>query len=263
VSKLCKQLTTRLEKEGNVKTAAQQKKYLKEKVECYGLKAPTIKLLFKEMWNEEWKSQPYTVQYEVALTSLKDKFIETQCTGMLLLEKIYMQQDNNCQSICNDLKMVLMEHCNTWATCDGISKILRLLIKQYDHSCVSILKEWKSESKHIWVQRAACVSFVCLARHGNYDDVIMEIVSECVKNNERFVQLGVGWVLRELSLSDLDRVVAFIKTNYDKFSREGLRYAIEKMTSTLRKELLDFNKSTPPKSRKRSLKSAQDTDVQL
>jgi len=85
-------------------------------------------------------------------------------------------------------------------------------------------------------------------------------VTECIKNNERFVQLGAGWVLREMSLSDLDRVVAFIKDNYDKFSREGLRYAVEKMPQLLKKELMDYNK-VQLKTRKRNLRTAQATDI--
>jgi hypothetical protein len=39
---------------------------------------------------------------------------------------------------------------------------------------------------------------------------------------------------------DLKSVVDFIKENYSKFSREGLRYAIEKMDSDLRRELMDY-----------------------
>jgi len=59
-----------------------------------------------------------------------------------------------------------------------------------------------------------------------------------VRDSQRFVQLGVGWVLRELSLADHDLVVNFIKSNYAYFSREGLRYAIEKMSGAQRTKLL-------------------------
>ncbi len=35
-------------------------------------------------------------------------------------------------------------------------------------------------------------------------------------------------------------MVAFIKQNYASFSREGLRYAIEKMKDPLRKQLMNY-----------------------
>jgi hypothetical protein len=47
--------------------------------------------------------------------------------------------------------------------------------------------------------------------------------------------------LRELSLHDLKLVVDFIKKNYRHFSREGLRYAIEKMDNKLKKQLMDYD----------------------
>jgi len=84
---------------------------------------------------------------------------------------------------------------------------------------------------------------VKLARFGDHTQSIIEICETCVKSPERFVQLGNGWVLRELSRADLNLVVSFIKKNYSHFSREGLRYAIEKMDEKLRQKLLKYNKS--------------------
>ena len=59
--------------------------------------------------------------------------------------------------------------------------------------------------------------------------MILEICETCIKNKERFVQLGVGWTLRELGTYDLKIVKTFIENHYNEFIREGLRYAIEKM----------------------------------
>lgn len=50
-------------------------------------------------------------------------------------------------------------------------------------------------------------------------------------------------MMRELSLSDLEGVQEFIRKNYDHFSREGLRYAIEKMNEKDRKKLLSYKVS--------------------
>lgn len=66
-----------------------------------------------------------------------------------------------------------------------------------------------------------------------------------------FVQLGTGWVLRELSLSDKNRVVEFIKENYDFFSREGLRYALEKMDEKTRLFLMNYKKDENPVKKKK------------
>lgn len=104
-----------------------------------------------------------------------------------------------------------------------------------------MVQSW-CRSSNDWKQRASCVSFVCLARHGDYNEVILDIAKRVIQNPERFPQLGVGWVLRELSLADESAVVTFIKENYGEFTREGLRYAIEKMEDPLRQELLHYEK---------------------
>ena len=52
-----------------------------------------------------------------------------------------------------------------------------------------------------WRQRAACVSFVGVARFGEFNELILTIASECIKNDYRFVQLGTG-IEQICSLSD-------------------------------------------------------------
>ena len=128
-----------------------------------------------------------------------------------------------------------------WVTCDGLSsQVVRKLIERNpDHA--PEVQAW-CRSPNDWKQRASCVSFVCLARHGNYNDDIFDIATNLLQNPKRFPQLGAGWVLRELSLADEPAVIDFIKEHYEDFSREGLRYAIEKMDKPLRKQLLSYGR---------------------
>ena len=43
------------------------------------------------------------------------------------------------------------------------------------------------------------------------------------QRDDRFVQLGMGWVLRELSLADRDAVISFLKDHAPTIRREALR----------------------------------------
>lgn len=69
---------------------------------------------------------------------------------------------------------------------------------------------------------------------------LLLIFNSVVKNNERFAQLGVGWLLRELSLADLKLTKNFIKENYNYFIREGLRYATEKMKESDKNSIMNY-----------------------
>jgi 3-methyladenine DNA glycosylase AlkD len=46
-----------------------------------------------------------------------------------------------------------------------------------------------------------------------------------IKDQERFIQTGIGWVLRELSLADKQIAIDFINNNLHYFTSEGLQYA--------------------------------------
>lgn len=52
--------------------------------------------------------------------------------------------------------------------------------------------------------------------------------------------MGVGWLLRELSLADLKLTKTFIKENYNYFIREGLRYATEKMKQSDKTSIMNY-----------------------
>lgn len=155
------------------------------------------------------------------------------------------QHTHYVTNVMHQLAHSIDNHVYDWATCDTLSsRVICELLKLQPLHVVPIVREWKNASDHHWRQRAACVSFVKVARLGQHNDTIIDICETCIRNQERFVQLGCGWVLRELSLSDTDRVVRFITSHYDSFTREGLRYAIEKMSPELRSQLLRYKPGT-------------------
>lgn len=112
----------------------------------------------------------------------------------------------------------------------------------------------------MWLQRASCVAFVTLARSGNHNETILEICESAVKNQERFVQLGVGWVLRELYLAVDDQVVEWIKSHFSLMSREGLRYSVEKMPASLRSSLMSYSPDEGVVRAKRKQAAAQEVE---
>lgn len=71
---------------------------------------------------------------------------------------------------------------------------------------------------------------------------MFDICQETLKYDERFNQLGSGWLMRNLTVSNRERAIKFIEENYDNYIRESLRYAIEKLDKTERNRLLNYKK---------------------
>ena len=149
---------------------------------------------------------------------------------------------NEHPRVIETLGSFIERYVNDWATCDCLSsQVVRKLIEKHpDNTYATKVQAW-SRSSNDWVQRASCVSFVCLAHHGLHNEIILDIAQHVIQNQQRFPQLGMGWVLRNLSQADEDVVVDFIKEHHEEFSREGLRYAVEKMDKPLRDELMNYD----------------------
>lgn len=176
--------------------------------------------------------------FSLGMELLSSEFHEEKRLGILFLKsrgseigKTFLQRIEDC----------IDAHVYDWATCDTLSgAVLRKMIEA-DVEIVSLLEEW-SFAENLWKRRACCVSFLSFAKKGEHAEAIERICDRSVRMNERFVQLGVGWLLRELSVFDREKVLAFLDSHAEWISREGLRYALEKMPSDIRKKAMDDHK---------------------
>jgi 3-methyladenine DNA glycosylase AlkD len=81
--------------------------------------------------------------------------------------------------------------------------------------------------------------------------MVLDNCTHLLGSQERFVQTGVGWVLRELSNSDEERVIGFVEANLDRFSREGLKNAIKYLPPEVAELLPQTHPSSATRSRRR------------
>lgn len=222
----------------NVQVKHNYEKYFKYVVNFYGLRGAETKKILQKHWLkikylETWE------QIKLAQNFLDSKYAEQKQIRIEILLKIHKKLDSK---FLQWMQKNIIKNIYDRASCDGLGgKVFGRMIQDnpYDYNN-TMLK--LSQSKETWLQRISRVSYLRVAKHGQHDDIILNICANTVRNNERFVQLWTGWILRELSLTDLDRVVEFIQNNYNNFSREWLRYAIEKMDHKLRKNLLEYKK---------------------
>lgn len=213
-----------------------------------GINAPQINIIFKNFWSENSKKlEDLTQKKLLAETMIKSSFGEDKIIGMMIFNKIFKEIDENYMKT-NVKGFFLDKHIQDWAMCDGLcSKLLKpwtLLSKEK----TLIISEWCNE-ENIWLKRASCVSFVTRAKHGDSEpnfvgfiDILFEICDKVVKCEERFAQLGCGWLLREISLVEKEKTIEFLKERLNEISSEGLRYAIEKMSNLEAKKMLELKK---------------------
>jgi len=107
-------------------------------------------------------------------------------------------------------------------------------VKKEGEACARRISEWRT-ADNLWRRRASGVAFVELAKNGDenfagFTDILLQICESTVRHPERFSQTGTGWVLRELSIAEPQRVQDFVGAHVCEFSTEGLRYALGKLS---------------------------------
>lgn len=135
----------------------------------------------------------------------------------------------------------MSNHCNNWAAVDALASwILAPLIQKFPE-LIPVIKTWASLS-NLWVRRASAVSFVPLARKGQYLDTAYDIANALFKYPEDLIHKATGWLLREAGKTDPIRLEAFLLKNGPKIPRTALRYAIERFPKEKRESILTKTK---------------------
>lgn len=89
------------------------------------------------------------------------------------------------------------------------------------------------------------MAFVNLAKNGEanfpgFTAMLLEVCAATVCYEERFAQTGTGWVLRELSYAEPERVVEFVDQHREEFTRDGWNYLVQKMPETVRDRIISM-----------------------
>ncbi|PSC71345.1 DNA alkylation repair enzyme [Micractinium conductrix] len=148
-------------------------------------------------------------------------------------------------------------HVFAWSICDSIcGRLLGPLIKQLlkgpapaeGQACARAVMGWCREEA-LWLRRSSVVAFVTLARlpdeqvFPGFRAALLDTLAVTVKGQERFAQTGTGWVLREVGKGDAGQLLQFVEANLPYFNAEGLRYALEKQPTAVRRRLYAAHKA--------------------
>lgn len=94
-----------------------------------------------------------------------------------------------------------------------------------------------ADSSCMWKQRIAMVSTIEPTRKGDFR-YVLRYAEKLKKHPHDLMHKAVGWMLREMGKRDINMLRAFLKQNYADMSRTSLRYAIERMDESERRQWL-------------------------
>jgi 3-methyladenine DNA glycosylase AlkD len=218
------QIRKELKSKANKKLKQGAEKYFKGVIPFYGLKSPQVQEITKKFYKKH-KDMTLEETLKLAKELFRSKYFEEKQVAIILLEQNKNKLEKQHLPF---FKKIFEENINNWGSCDVLcSKAVYWIIKKQPETAQEIVK-WKNSPKN-WVKRACAVVFVKLGRTGKYTKEILTVCDTTLNTKERFVQLGTGWALRECWLGEPKTTIEFIKKNKQRFTKEALRYATEKM----------------------------------
>ena len=185
-------------------------KYLRGAASFRGVKMGDVRKAVHAWFEEEQLAEHLSVgrQKDLALMLLEEDYTEDKLAGTLFLQEILLPAGAlDCRSDLSRFARLFDEgYIRDWNVCDWFCvKVLGPLVEQQGGACARAISEWR-EANSVWRRRASVVAFVNLASKGDrnfpgFTEMVLDNCSHLLGSQERFVQTGVGWVLRELGRS--------------------------------------------------------------
>lgn len=219
-------------------------RYLKGEIAFRGVPMGAIRAAVHEWWNHAGIIALDTQeQKELALALIREPHCEDKLAGILALQEKLLPTLGP-DDVPRFATLFTDGHIQDWNTCDWFCvKVLgNMIASSLNGKAVArAIAGWR-HADSLWQRRAAAVAFVNLAKQGEtnfpgFTQLVLDVCAQNVRSPERFLQTGVGWVLRELALAERIKVVTFARKHLGFMSTECFRYVTEKMPKTVAQTL--------------------------
>lgn len=212
-------LKSEFEKNGNVAIADQQKSYMRDQFEYYGIKTEFRRQLQKPFLVKEYL--PEKKELAALVQMLWEKpHREFHYFGQELTFK-YIKQLKLKDIV---LFEYMVTHKSWWDTVDFIAvKLMGAYFKQFPEQRKHFVKKWLA-SNNIWLQRSALL-FQLKHKTAIDTELLSGTIQALIGSKEFFINKAIGWVLREYTRTNPEWVIEFVdKTALSNLSRkEALR----------------------------------------
>jgi 3-methyladenine DNA glycosylase AlkD len=227
-------LQARLQEAASEKTKDWWERYLKGAASFRGVPMPVIRSTLRSWYTEEGLDDgPASDRKQLALDLLAENYSEDKLAGVLLLRE-HILADLTVYDIPSFAGAFHAGHIADWSVCDWFSvKVLSALIERDGRPMAEALAAW-TRSDPLWQRGAAAVGLAPLAPRGDQNfegfvELSIDVARANVRDDERFMQTSVGWLLRELSKTDPSAVQEFVREHERLLSREAHRMALAKI----------------------------------
>ncbi len=209
----------------NQEIAIQQKKYMRNQFEFFGIKAPEQTIIRREFFKNY--GLPHIDELPDIIRELwQQPEREFQFFCMMMLEKFIKKTEKD---FINDLEF-LITNKSWWDTVDMIAaKLVGMHFKRFPEQITFYTEKWMT-SGDFWLQRTALL-FQLKYKKDTDVELMFNLIKRLSDQDEFFIRKAIGWVLREYSKTDPEIIIEFVNTHQLKplSRKEALKVINRKM----------------------------------
>lgn len=211
-----------------------QQRFFKEPARTVGLRTAEVRRLASEA-AREYRGAGLEIDelIEIAEALWKTGIVEARALAVLILTKFHRRLERRHWRTFDGW----IDSLANWAETDCLCADLLPQLLEAEPQFVDRLSTW-TRSRNRWRRRAAAVILVRHARRGEHHDAAFAICDRLAEDRDDMVEKAVGWLLKEASRTQPQRVTDYLLDNIDRLSRTTVRYACEKLPAKLRDRVM-------------------------
>jgi 3-methyladenine DNA glycosylase AlkD len=225
---LIHQLQNLLQQSASPKTKEWWEKYLQNIIPFRGVGIPAIRTQLAQ-WREAsgvatWAKDD---QLALALALFEQPIAEDKLAGILFLQEYLYDQFDWGILLKKYEALYVKGLIFDWNTCDWFCvRVLGPTIAKQGRACAKAIATWRT-ADNLWQARSSVVAFVPVVSVKAYYPLILRSCAILIHREERFAKTAVGWILRDLSKEDMQRVRGFVEQHLEGFTVEALKNALK------------------------------------
>jgi 3-methyladenine DNA glycosylase AlkD len=183
-----------------------------------------------EVWDALWKTSPYGDVLFAALEFYAPLVRKRVSPGLWPVVRQWSDRVDN------------------WCHSDGLSAIYSRILEDQPAVVYPQIVSWNNAEGE-WLRR---LSLVSLIHYSGKNAVflplrkVLPLVSNCLNDPRYYVQMAVGWVLREMGHVYANEITKYLQANAAKISTPAFSRAIERRSPEERTRLRDLRKRCLP-----------------
>ena len=162
-------------------------------------------------------------QLDLAVSLIGCDLAEDKFAGMVYIQK-YLVRHVSADWILEAAEDLFARgaFCN-WATSDGFSmRVLGPMIRRDGSGVAGRIAGWRTAAD-LWQRRGSIVPFRAVVSDPSYHPLIAEVIAALVKERERFIQTGIGWVVSDMAKVHPDAAGVLVERHLEDLSPEVIR----------------------------------------